>query len=721
MKRKKQNYVIGFGVFFSSLRFTLYAIFVFMCFCVLVSFPAFAQQEVSLVEVNGDHVEFDIKERKVIATGNVSISKSGTVLTCDRVEFYRDTEIAHAFGHVVLKRGGETLEGENLVFNFKTLRGDFEKPLLTAPPLYGSGERIEKIGENHFRIYNGYISTCDFDDPQSRINAKVIDVYPGDVAIARNMVLKAGKVPIFIWPKYTKNLKEHGSIVQITPGYKSDWGGFLLSRWRFDRKSSNFKTFVHVDYRERKDLAWGIDNEYDTTILGEGLIRTYYMNERDIGNNHIWDERTTPTIERERYKIEWRHRWKIDDTSSVTAQVYKLSDGELLKEYFEEEYDLDQNPKSYVVATKGLHYGTLTARTDFRVNRFTSTVDRLPEVGYILPNIEIFNTNFYLKNSTTYSSLWKKNASPTDAYAKTKRIHINNEISYPAKVSFIEVRPFVGAQHTYYSRTKEEMMQDKVRGVFKTGIDLSTKFYRIYEKETNAFNLEIDKLRHVITPSIAYSYQANPTVQAGELDQYDSIDALARTHIAILSLENKIQTKRDGESVDLVRFILSTPYNFKQESNSPSRFGNINADLEVTPYKWLGFYSDSAYDPHEGNLVEANFDLYINNPSDIWYLRLGERYHDNVDHQLETEVGWRINPKWSVSYTQILDIKTGDNGRRNISVRRDLHSWLMDVSFTAKKVGGQELLIIFTLKGFDDVQIEGGRRYRVGSERPGAN
>lgn len=688
---------------------------IFMCMGV-----SSAQQEVLPVEVNGDQVEFDIKERKVIASGNVLIMKGDAVLTCDRAEFYRDTEIAHAFGHVVLERGKERIEGENLVFNFKTMRGDFEEPLLTAPPLYGSGERIEKVGDKHFRIYNGYISTCDFDNPQSRIKAKTIDVYPGDVAVARNMVFKIGKVPVFCWPKYTEDLKDRSSIVRVTPGYKSDWGGFLLSRWRFD-KSGDFKTFVHLDYRERKDLAWGIDNEYNTNFFGEGSIRTYYMKERDIGNDRIWGERTNPTVERQRYKAEWRHRWEIDETTMAVAQFYKVSDNEFLKDYFEAEYERDQNPKSYFIITKGLPYGTLSARTDYRVNRFTSTVDRLPELSYTLPSLELFGSNFYWKNTTTLSSLWQKNASPTDSYAKTKRAHVDNEISYPAKVSFIEVRPFVGIRHTYYSRTKEEMMQDKIRGVFRSGIDLNTKFYRIYEAETNALNLDINQLRHVITPSIAYEYQTDPTVQAYELDQYDSIDALNRGHKAVLSLENKLQTKRDGESVDLLRFILSTEFVFKQDYELPSSFNNIKVDLELTPYEWLGFYFDATQDPQQDDLVEANFDLYVNDPDDVWYFRIGERFHHQMDNQFETEVGWKINPKWSVSFNQIYDFEVGKHERQEIALRRDLHSWLLDILFSDQKDDGQELLFVFTLKGFDDARLEAGRSFRSGAERPGAN
>ncbi|MEW5894601.1 MAG: LPS assembly protein LptD [Candidatus Omnitrophota bacterium] len=680
---------------------------------------AFAQEEVSPVEVNGDKVEFDIKDRKVIATGNVSIVKDNVRLTADKVEFYRETGIAKAYGHVVVEREGERIEGENLVFNFETMKGDFDNPLVTAPPLYGSGKSVEKVGEDHYRIKDGFITTSDWDDPETRITGRTIDVYTGDVAVARRMVFKVGHVPVFFWPKYTEDLKERSSIVRLMPGYSSDWGLFLLSRWRFDR-NENFKTFVHLDYRERKGLGWGVDNEYNTRGFGEGSIRTYYTHERNIGNYHFWQDHG-PVIEKERYKVEWRHRWQIDERTMAVSQLYKLSDATFIKDYFEGEYETDQTPASYALVTHALPYATLSGRADYRVNRFVSTVERLPEISYIMPSLEIFDSNFYWENTTTYSNLKKKDASPVDAYPKTERFDVDNEVSYPKKIGFIETRPFVGTRHTYYSRTKEPMMQNEVRGLFRTGVDLSTKFYRIFNAQTNAFKLNINQIRHVITPSVAYLFQDDPTVQPGELDQYDSVDQLTRLHRATLSLENKLQTKRNETSVDLARMIVSSDFAFKQDELLKSSFNNLNFDLEITPYDWLKYYFDLTYNPQTQNLETLNFDLYINNPSDLWYFRIGDRYHHQVDNLLVTEVGWKINPKWSAVVNLMHDLDTGKNKEQNFALRRDLHAWVMDIRLSNEKFDGQELMFIFTLKGFEDVIIEGGKSIGKGITRPGVN
>ena len=676
----------------------------------------FSQEEVSPVEIDGDRVEFDVKERKVIATGNVVITRGDVRLTADKIEFYRDTEIAEAQGNVVLERGGERVEGDNLVYNFKTGTGDFENPFFTAPPFYGQGKSVEKIGENHFRIKDGFITTSDWDNPESRVDIRTIDVYPDDVAVGRNMVFRLGNVPVFFWPRYTEDLKDRSSVVRLTPGYKSEWGLFLLSRWRFDRRSEDFKTFVYVDYRERLGLGLGLDNEYNTRVVGEGLIRTYYTHERDIGDFHFWESHG-PVEERERYKAEWRHRWQIDERTMAISQYYKLSDSEFLKDYFEREYDREQNPNSYALITHAMPHGTLSGRADYRVNRFMSTVERLPEISYNLPNFEIFDSNIYWENKTTYSNLQRKNAGQADTAAQTTRVDFNNEFSYPMKIGFVEARPFVGGRHTYYSRTRDSQEQDVARGVFRTGADLSTKFYRIFDVHTDAWGLDINQLRHVITPSIAYLYQHEPTVTRDRLDQYDSVDALTRLHRATLSLQNNLQTKRGEVSVNLVRAIVSTDFAFTEDAVLPSSYNNVKFDLEITPYDWLGYYFDLRYNPQTKTLETLNFDLYINDTSDLWYVRLSDRYHFEVNQTFETEVGWKINPKWTAAVNLTYDLDAGEKREHGLVLRRDLHSWLMDMQFRDERYGGQEIMISFSLKGFDDVEIGVSQSFQRGAAR----
>ena len=154
---------------------------------------------------------------------------------------------------------------------------------------------------------DGYVTTSDFDKPEYRIHSSKIEVYPEDKVVARHNRLKVGNIPLAYIPRYTQSLKEEEPRLQITPGFDKDWGIFFLTTWRY-YISENFKGNIHLDWRELLDLAWGFDVDYKNEDFGNGVIRTYYTKERAITSDRIWEERPSPTPERERYKIEWRHK-----------------------------------------------------------------------------------------------------------------------------------------------------------------------------------------------------------------------------------------------------------------------------------------------------------------------------------------------------------------------------------------------------------------------------
>ncbi|HRZ40255.1 MAG TPA: LPS assembly protein LptD [Candidatus Omnitrophota bacterium] len=688
-------------------------------FCVMILNPSasHAQQELSAVEIDGDQMEYSVEDNKVVASGNVIVSKGDVRLKADRIEYFRDSQEAVAEGNVVLERGGQRLEGRNMTFNFKTMVGGFEEPEMVAPPLFGKGERIMRLDDEHFRIYDGYVTTSDFDDPETRVTARTIDVYPEDKAVARNVKFKIGKVPVFYLPRYTYDLKHRKPTIVLTPGYSGEWGGFVLGRYHYNTPE-NYELVFHADVRERKGFGWGVDDIYRTENFGRGILRTYYTHERDIGSNRLWDDYQT-VVEKERYKADWRHRWNVDDETTVVAQYYKLSDSEFLKDYFESEYDQDSSPESYVVASRAMSYGTLAARADYRVNQFVSTVERLPEVKYSLPSAEILDSGFYFKNSSSYSNLVKQEANPSDNDRRTQRVDFSNELSRPWKIGFIETRPFVGTRQTYYSRAVNPDHYDTVRGVFETGMDASTKFYRTYDARTNILGLDINQLRHVITPSAAYLYRHDPTITATQLDQYDGVDALTHQDRVKLSLENKLQTKREDQSVDLVRTSVYTHYLFNEEGARNSKWDNWFMDVEVIPYSWLSFYVDGEYDVDLKDIQTANFEMYINDPGKLWYLRFADRYEKNLDNQIDTEVGVKLNPKWDFRVRQRYDIQSGQSKEQEYGFVRDLHTWLMHLTFNKRQFDGEEFWVMFSLKEFPDLRFSASRAWSGGAERPG--
>lgn len=682
-----------------------------MCFFTVFIFSAivgYAQNEGGQVELNGDVVEYSVDGSVVTATGNVVIIHPDATLIADKVVFYRNDKRAEAEGNVVLNTNDGEISGERLVFNFDTMTGVFNGARLIAKPYHGFGERVSKVGENHIVVDQGFATTCDYDKPHYKLASKSINIFPKDYMEAKHVTMKVGKVPLFYIPRFKQNLKDDRARFRVTPGHDGDWGNFLLAEWRYDI-NRNVKTTIHADYRSQLGFASGVDLEYKTEDYGEGYFSGYYTGERD--------QEMEPEIRtRERYRAEYRHKWEIDEKTNTIFQYYKLSDSDFLRRYFENEHDEDANPNSFFVLTRALDKGTLSLRSDFRVNRFNTEVERLPQVRYDLTNTEIAETGLYFKNLTVYDNLRKKDPEPTTNKLHTHRIHTDSEVSYPFKLDIFEIKPFVGGNFTYYSRTFDRNKYDSIRGQLETGTSLSTKFYRVFDVNTEFLGMPINRLRHIITPSVNYIYANDPTVSSSSLDQYDGIDSLTNHHNINFSLENKLQTKRDGNAVDLLRFILSTDYRLKQDP-ATGGFDKVRADIDFKPVSWLSFYFDSSYDTRKDRLDTANFDIYVNS-GDKWSFGLGKRYNREVDDQITTEVKYRLNQKWAFKIFDRFDLDDGTLEEQEYTLSRDLHAWEMDFRYNDTRGEGQEYIVLFRLKAFPEIGFDAGAQHN--QPKPGS-
>ena len=662
-----------------------------------------SKEDNSPVELNGDQIEFLQAENKMIATGHVVVTKGDTRLTCDRVEFSKDTKVTVADGHVVLTTPQGRIWGDHMRYNFDTMSGEFMEARIFADPYYGAGQQVAKIDANHIQMTRGYLTTCDLDKPHFRLLSKKLDVYPGDKMIARSIRMIVGNVPLAYIPRFSQALDDRKPRVIYIPGYSKNWGAFLLQDWRL-YFNDNVKGHLHLDYREKRGFTPGLDINYKIPNKGNGFVRLYYMDQLIPQRRHFWLPKTDKTIAKERFRSEWRHKWTIDDKTEAVWQYSVVKDSTFIKDYFKREYYKDPDPQTFFLLTRTLPKGSLSFRVDDRVNRYTSIVERLPEIRYDLANQGFGKTGLYLKSTDTYSNLSLKDPSPTEVHRETMRVDSDNQLSYPMKVGFVELSPNVGQRETYYSKTQDPIHYGVIRSVFSTGADLSTKFYKIYDLHRNFWGMEINRLRHIVTPTVSYVYRRTPTLSSEDLDIFDGVDTIARDHYIALGLENKWQTKRQGKNVDLLRVLWSSNFNLKEHIGQGS-FDHVKSNIEFKPVDWITFNSDSDYDPHQHLLSSANFDIYINRGKK-WALSFGKRYSVGSDDQITTDFRVKLNPKWTLRLYDQFDINHGQQKSQEFTVTRDLHEWEMDVNFNETRGQGSEIWLIFRLKAFPDMGLD---------------
>ena len=657
------------------------------------------------VEMQADSVQYSSDSNVAKAVGNVVIKSGESTLYADQVQLDRSTQVGNAQGHVYLDSPQFQVDADAGRFKFTDQTGEFQNARIWNAPFVINGRKVDKVSDTHMIMENGYLTTCDHDEPHYRLHMRRMDFYQGDKAVARGIKIYAGRVPVMYLPRYTQDLKNQPWFT-FAPGHDKDLGYFLLTRSRF-KINDYWTTTLRLDAYERTGFAWGSENKYRTSTMGSGLVRTYFINERLIAANHPWNIKTEPTVQNERYKVEWRHKWDIDDTTQTLWQYYRFSDPVILPRYFEQENRRDPDVSTYFLLTKALPVGSLTFRVDRRVNRFTSAVDRTPDIGYSVVGKEFGESGLYINSTNSFANLVKREASPTEDRRKTVRVNTNNDIYYPAHIAFVQFTPHVGGDFTYYSRTNDRRDPTKVvRSMFQTGADLSTRSFKVFDMPNGLLGTDLKRFRHIIAPTISYRYQHKPTFAASRLNQFDGIDALDQAHSVGFSIENKLQTKVGKQVVDLIRDVVSFTYNLEQNADpnphTPGSLSTIQNQLEITPTDWLKIYSDVIADHRKQRLAQSDFDVYVK-VNDRFSFSVGDSFVRGGQQEIPTQVSYIINPKWKFRVlNRFLPSNHFSLQEQDYMLTRDLHEWEVSFMYNNIRGSGTEVLVTFKLKAFPD-------------------
>jgi hypothetical protein len=274
----------------------------------------------------------------------------------------------------------------------------------------------------------------------------------------------------------------------------------------------------------------------------------------------------------------------------------------------------------------------------------------------------------------------------------------------------------VGTRDTVYSRNLNDD-KDEFRTAFYTGVDMSTKFSKTYEATGKFLGVDFNKLHHIITPTVEYQYIHQPSIDPAKLEQLDDIDAIDQKSAFTLGLENRLQTKRmineSLSTVDLGYLLITGDYLYKPEGVG-SRFSNVKGDLELTPFKWLRFESDTRYDPDTRDFQTWNTDLYINRFED-WQYGFGSRYEQDIASELTSELFYKLNNEWAFRVFSRYDLKEVETDGtkyinrfkdKELTVIKDLHCWLAEASISSGRDSGTTLWLVMKLKASPKVPFD---------------
>jgi hypothetical protein len=306
---------------------------------------------------------------------------------------------------------------------------------------------------------------------------------------------------------------------------------------------------------------------------------------------------------------------------------------------------------------------------------------------------------------------------------------------------WLNIIPRVGGRFTYYSEASGPGARtDEVnRGVFNTGAEFNFKASRVWPEYKSSL-LDADGLRHIVQPSVNYVFVPRPNaVGTNEIPQFDyelpslrllpieypdynSIDSIDSQNVIRLGLNNKFQTKRKGEVVNLVNWDLYTDWRLPPRRNQ-STFADLYSDLTFKPRSWITFESLNRYDIADNNW-RMTFDTITLQPNDVWSVSLGYFYlRDDLstgptslgpgNNLINSSIYFRLNENWGFRTLHRFDARDGRMQEQAYTVYRDMRSWTAALSFRVREntAGGSDdfsVAFTFSFKAFP--------RYGLGSD-----
>ena len=154
--------------------------------------------------LEADELAYDQTLDEYIARGNVQIFKADKKLTADYVRYNHETQHALARGNVVLTVGQDILTGSQMDIDLENQVGWIKNAYLFLKEnnFHITGNKIEKTGENTYRIDSATFTTCDGPAPSWKITGKDVRIKANGSGSAKNTVLWARKMPVLYSPYF---------------------------------------------------------------------------------------------------------------------------------------------------------------------------------------------------------------------------------------------------------------------------------------------------------------------------------------------------------------------------------------------------------------------------------------------------------------------------------------------------------------------------------------
>lgn len=567
------------------------------------------------------------KDEYMILERDVRVEYQDIKVAADKVTVNLRTNDVVAEGHVVIDQGPTRVTADQAIYNLNSKTGTFFNSTANMEPgMYFSGDRIEKVDADTYRMTNGVFTSCDLDRPAWSFNVGNADVTLDDYAYMRDIKFRARGLPIFWLPRL------------IWPTKRDRSQGLLIPRARYVEKfGSRLEMGYFLPFGESVDATIYADVNFQK-YFGMGTEIRYVPSE----NVKIGDFRAHAVNNAAREQIEWKYQYRHaqENLPGGFRGVIDVQDFSNLD--FFREYDDDtrlhtlSNIYSSAYLTKNRPKYSLNILADRRdiellvpdpedpseLLTARQRFEQLPSFQLRMYPQRVGGTPVYFSMESSASQLRTGGVSPTGERrvdADYFRTDIFPTVALQLRTpAWFSVKPQVSLRQTYYSASMQCPFDEETCGTRTLNDDESiSRFYaqgqvetvgpsfsKVFDKDLGGFS----KFKHVIEPRVRYVYTTD-VENREQIVRFDTVDTpflpLVQNSVEY-SLTQRLIGKETGEtgnarevaSFSLRQSVaLSDPFESSAfvGTTGEHQFTPLLASLRVNPYQSITLDASAAF------------------------------------------------------------------------------------------------------------------------------
>ena len=359
------------------------------------------------LDIQADSLEYLTDRKLIVGTGNVQIREGDDLLRADYITVETDTREVYAKGNVLFRRAGTLWQGNELRYNLATKQGDFGQFQAFVDPFYVRAEESRRLSDREYLLKDMTLTTCEGDPPDFSMRAREASLTDGTKIKAKGVMLYYGSIPFFWFPRIDRNLAGSRSYWQFEPGYSSRDGAYLLSAYGY-RWTRHLKSVTHIDPRSEKGVGLGQDLVWKGTNAARpynGSIQAYYIDDQAPFTSEAERLREEALVENERYRLKLVHNQTFTDRDYMLSELNYVSDPEMIKDFFDEEYRLSVQPENRASLTHRGDQYTAGLLLNTRLNDFYENVNRMPELSLDATRQQLGESGLYYESQNRASWL----------------------------------------------------------------------------------------------------------------------------------------------------------------------------------------------------------------------------------------------------------------------------------------------------------------------------